>query len=458
MLVGRIAGLLVLGVACVVAPVEGVTSADRWIGVLACAVALAVHAGLGLLPQRDPRALLTAVDAALVVDAGLIVVLASLSGGPDSPALWLLPLLALAATLGLSAANGAKALVLGGIAVAAVHLVDSRSASSLAHQGWLLAFSVATVVIAAGLTTVNERELTRRRERVEVLHRASLDFEAADDAEALGRAAVDAARRLMPGWRAEMTTDRETAVERVWRQDGYARLEVPVAARPRGGADTGADIDADELLGVLALRRPVPSRGPVRIRGQQLMALRTLARTLAVALSRVDLLQRLEHMSASDPLTGLANRRVFDEDLHAELARARRSGAPVGLALVDVDHFKRFNDTHGHLAGDEALVVVARTLVESARAEDRVCRIGGEEFALILPGADAPRAAEVGERVRRAVEAIDIPYGRLTVSVGVVTSDGSDTIAALVAAADACLYRAKDEGRNRVVAPAVATG
>ena len=125
--------------------------------------------------------------------------------------------------------------------------------------------------------------------------------------------------------------------------------------------------------------------------------------------------------------------------------------------MIDVDHFKAFNDRHGHLAGDEALADVARVLSEAARTEDRACRVGGEEFALLLPGADEAAAADVADRVRRGVEDMPGRFGPVTVSLGVAAWDAGpqgDDGAGLRAAADARLYAAKAGGRNRVVAGA----
>lgn len=171
--------------------------------------------------------------------------------------------------------------------------------------------------------------------------------------------------------------------------------------------------------------------------------------------------QRYEALRAQatrDPLTGVHNRGYFDDTLHSQLASARRSGAPLTVVMVDVDHFKRVNDAHGHTEGDRALRVIARALVRAARASDTVCRYGGEEFSLILPGT-SPKAAElVAARVREEVPTACAREGiaggeRITVTVGLATSPGDGTDAdALLRAADLRLYRGKEEGRDRVVA------
>jgi diguanylate cyclase (GGDEF)-like protein len=168
----------------------------------------------------------------------------------------------------------------------------------------------------------------------------------------------------------------------------------------------------------------------------------------------------LERLSLVDGLTGVSNRRHFDDRLRAEWARAVRSGEPVALALFDVDHFKAYNDTYGHQAGDRCLVQVAGALGSSVhRPGDVVGRYGGEEFVALLPGLDLVSAATFAENLRRRVEALSLEHAsssaapHVTVSAGVASArpNAQTQAAALVAAADAALYAAKREGRNRVV-------
>lgn len=168
-------------------------------------------------------------------------------------------------------------------------------------------------------------------------------------------------------------------------------------------------------------------------------------------------LSDLKRQAARDPLTGLANRRLFDVALEREIRRSRRALTPVSLLMLDVDEFKAYNDAYGHLAGDMALQRIAgvlRTCV--SRSSDLVCRYGGEEFAVILPETDHDAARQVAERIRSAVEAESIPQPEgaggevLTVSIGYATASCSDIKpSALVRRADACLYRVKNLGRNR---------
>jgi diguanylate cyclase (GGDEF)-like protein len=175
--------------------------------------------------------------------------------------------------------------------------------------------------------------------------------------------------------------------------------------------------------------------------------------------------QQLTELSSTDPLTGLANRRRLTEMLAAEWLRALRGQYPLAVAMVDVDHFKKYNDRYGHVAGDACLRQVAGALQRSVRAgSDLVARYGGEEFALLLPGADLTAALRAAERARAAVVALaesnaDADGGTLTVSIGVATVVPADEkpdaagVEDLVMVADAALYRAKLAGRNQVAGP-----
>jgi diguanylate cyclase (GGDEF)-like protein len=165
-----------------------------------------------------------------------------------------------------------------------------------------------------------------------------------------------------------------------------------------------------------------------------------------------------------DALTGLYNRRYFWRRLDDEVAFARRHGRPLALLVGDLDRFKGVNDAHGHAAGDEVLRAVAAALMEVRRRGDTVARIGGEEFAVILPETDAAEAVRVAERMRQAVAALSFqpdllearPFA-VTISVGAAAAPPTASLgaAALLAAADAAMYRAKQAGRNRVEAGAL---
>jgi diguanylate cyclase (GGDEF)-like protein len=183
------------------------------------------------------------------------------------------------------------------------------------------------------------------------------------------------------------------------------------------------------------------------------------ARTLALEEANA----RLTALSTTDSLTNLANRRHFDHVLTREWDRARRTGEPLALLMLDVDWFKAYNDQYGHQVGDECLRSIATIFtLNTRRSSDLVARYGGEEFAVIIPTTDATGAQQVAETIRRAVETFNLkheasPYGILTVSIGVaVTVPGNDQEpAVLVASADSALYQAKGNGRNQV---SMATG
>jgi diguanylate cyclase (GGDEF)-like protein len=165
-------------------------------------------------------------------------------------------------------------------------------------------------------------------------------------------------------------------------------------------------------------------------------------------------LAALAQASRRDALTSLPNRRAFEEELAREAARVDRSQAPLAVAILDVDRFKSVNDQHGHAAGDEVLRAVAARLAGALRAGDVVARIGGEEFALLLPGVDLAEAAEIAERVRAIIADAPMNAGgrslSITASLGCAVLLGRESAAELLARADARLYEAKRAGRNRV--------
>lgn len=166
---------------------------------------------------------------------------------------------------------------------------------------------------------------------------------------------------------------------------------------------------------------------------------------------------QLEKLTQLDGLTGLFNRRYFDSSLNAEWRRMQRQGLPLGLLMVDVDHFKLYNDTFGHLAGDDALRQISKALqMHVGREGERVCRYGGEEFAILLPGANEPQCQKVAALIHSEVRNLRIPHATgaercVTVSIGIACAlPGSrQSPEALVKAADSALYQAKHDGRDR---------
>lgn len=168
-------------------------------------------------------------------------------------------------------------------------------------------------------------------------------------------------------------------------------------------------------------------------------------------------LDTCEEEAFTDHLTGLANRRRFERQLGREIERAARYNHPFCLLLIDIDEFKQVNDTFGHQTGDEAIRMLAKTLEQGIRGVDLAARIGGDEFALVLPETGVIRGFEIGDRLRRAIKATEIPTlgsaaTRITASFGIVES-ASDTqsMNELLKRADAALYEAKRQGRDRVI-------
>ncbi len=212
--------------------------------------------------------------------------------------------------------------------------------------------------------------------------------------------------------------------------------------------------DAGRITHFVAIKQDVTGR--LRLQADLLAANRKLTQQL----EQIEALrERLLEQAIRDPLTGLYNRRFLTETLERELARARRTRLQLAVVLLDVDHFKQVNDTSGHRAGDQLLRALAGLLLEQTRREDLVCRYGGEEFVVLMPGAAPESALARAEGWRAAVEALRLSYEgravRVTISAGVAScpQDGEDEDA-LLRAADEALYRAKAGGRNRVVASA----
>jgi diguanylate cyclase (GGDEF)-like protein/PAS domain S-box-containing protein len=208
-----------------------------------------------------------------------------------------------------------------------------------------------------------------------------------------------------------------------------------------------------ELLGLLHMTISEQGRS---LEARQRFVM-TVAEHIALAIANLKLRETLRNQSIRDALTGLFNRRYMEESLEREMRRAARGRHPVGIIMLDLDHFKRFNDTYGHEAGDDLLRRVGATLQRSIRAEDIACRYGGEEFTLIMPEASLLDAAHRAESIRESIKALHTdprrqPFGSVTISGGVATfPDHGPTGDAVLRAADAALYQAKARGRDRIV-------
>jgi diguanylate cyclase (GGDEF)-like protein/PAS domain S-box-containing protein len=208
-----------------------------------------------------------------------------------------------------------------------------------------------------------------------------------------------------------------------------------------------------ETLGVLHIQ--TTDEAP-QMDGSEMSFKTTFAGQVGLSIANIRLREALRTQSVRDALTGLYNRRYLEETLEREVRRASRTSQPLGILMIDLDHFKKFNDTYGHDAGDVVLRETAATLAAGIRAEDFVCRYGGEEFVIILPTADAATSQARAERLRAKIKELIVMYqgnslGKLTISVGVSSFPQHGVSAKeIMTAADAALYESKRNGRDQV--------
>jgi diguanylate cyclase (GGDEF)-like protein len=209
-------------------------------------------------------------------------------------------------------------------------------------------------------------------------------------------------------------------------------------------------------LGVLHVL--LASSDPERWDAWQNLAVR-VGEHLGLALAKLKLQETLQHLSVRDPLTGLFNRRYMEESLDRELRRAERQSKPLGIIMLDIDHFKRFNDTLGHDAGDAVLRELGAMLPRQIRSSDIACRYGGEEFTVVLPDADMEATRQRAERIREVAKQMRVRNGErvldtVTLSLGIASfPQNGVSREVLLQIADVALYRAKDGGRDRVCVP-----
>jgi diguanylate cyclase (GGDEF)-like protein len=204
----------------------------------------------------------------------------------------------------------------------------------------------------------------------------------------------------------------------------------------------------NRAVGVLVIEHSL--RKGSRVERRVVSMVERFASHASLALRNAWLLEQVQKMATTDGLTGIANRRSFDIGLERELSRATRNTTPLTVVLLDLDHFKQLNDTHGHQSGDEVLRMVAGALAEHCRDFDMAARYGGEEFAVIMPGCNEHEALDAAERLRRVVAGSESPVP-VTASVGVATYPiNGATVDDLVKAADDALYQSKRAGRDRV--------
>ncbi len=426
--------------------------------------------------RRTGRRALELVAAMLLVDGVFLLYVTASTGGTSSAVSVLIHLHIVLVTLLGSFTSG--------VAIASWHALLLMTADRAGWvDGWatrsgqgLVTMIVSYLVVAVATAVaarLNERALQRGREATSTLLELGSALERCGSVAQLALAAAehlsrwsDTARstvlvRQGVTWSGAIASPRGVVSARVggvpaWRHQGspelHARLDAVrwpqlVAAIPGASNVVIVPLVADgRYVGVAGVEC-----GPLRrtVATDELLQIEQAAERIALSLRAMQLLGELERLAVSDPLTGLPNRRLFTEALDREVRRARRYGAPLALAVLDVDHFKAVNDAHGHLVGDDVLRELAGALRSAVRPESIVARYGGEEFVVLLPDAAHDDALAAAERLRLA--AAEVRTVAVTVSIGVaVCADGADG-GALLATADTALYQAKALGRNRTV-------
>lgn len=457
---------------------------------------------LGRPKDRAPRSGAPFQQLLLPLDSLYLAVLAVPSGGAESDFIWLFAVQLISATLLGSPRTGVRlamwdSAVLAGITVLSlggpvgqmlgVPHVQQLSAAAV---GVRISGFWAIALCTAWFSALSERELRRSKYQLDALTTMASEMEQALQAGSdAGEIEVIALRSILAPfdfkrgaviWErgGRVTLARASAGQAPQRPEELPASMAPLAS-PFGEralaanepvlvrrAPAATEQVADRLLPgavnlVMVGLRAEPGRhglllaelGPplgrlVSRRSLEMMS--RFASHLALALSNADLREEVAKLAATDSLTGLANRRAFTEALRKEVARAARSERPLSIAILDIDHFKKINDTLGHIPGDEVLCRVAEAIASHVRDIDVVARYGGEEFAIVLPDCGPEGALTVVERVRCAVASLGT-VTKVTLSAGVATASSSaPDEASLVAAADEALYVSKRSGRDRV--------
>ena len=330
-------------------------------------------------------------------------------------------------------------------------------------------------------SALNERELRRRGVDLEALADMATELDNATDTEAAAQRLVDSTSESFAFPRAAVILDLgdriaipahqgctevpapglkvDWAIDLAWREREPQVIEW---FNPEANPHLAVMFDGARRLVVVpllaegsrmgALVAEVSPRRRYKLDSRSLEMLEQFALHAALALTNVKLLQQVQKMAETDALTGVWNRMMFDQMLHKELSRTQRSGGSFGLVMLDLDHFKKLNDTFGHQSGDEVLRNVSESLTRHGRDFDTVSRYGGEEFALILPDVTMHDAVAIADRLRRLIREVEAPT-EVTASFGVAVYPQSGvTEHELIKAADEALYASKKAGRDCVTA------
>jgi diguanylate cyclase (GGDEF)-like protein len=336
------------------------------------------------------------------------------------------------------------------------------------------------------------QELERRTKEINLLSEMGSRLQSCKDAEEAYLQISSTAEKLFPEWSGALcvTSASRTAVETVadWGQTGqgervfapddcwalrqghlqsFRRGEKASACRHLDLANVTESLCVpfmaqNEALGIVSLQmrsgQEHQEHAPRSSGEPERQLAEVLAKQVALALGNLKLKESLKNQSICDPLTGLFNRRYMEESLEREFSRANRNKSSVAILMMDLDHFKRFNDTFGHQAGDTLLRALGDLLKRSTRGQDIACRYGGEEFVLVLTDSNLAGAVQRAEILRQQVKQLSVEYagqllGAVSVSVGVAFfPDHGTTMSDVLRASDQALYCAKREGRDRVSA------
>ncbi|MDQ3571057.1 MAG: sensor domain-containing diguanylate cyclase [Actinomycetota bacterium] len=433
----------------------------------------------------------------LLADGLWIAAVVALTGGPGSLLAVLVGLHVVAVTLLASYRTGLKIAIWHSLLFVTAHWLQGvGNAGGRDPSPYDVAGAVASVVtflvLAIGtavFSSLNERELRRGRKVLRGLVAMGKELQDARSPDEVGPAVLSCVLRTFGAPRGAVVLGDQSGVRKVW-VGGKAGEDEPTAIGPHGtapgdvltrcwrlrepqlvrtlGADDGVLSQALPAARNLVVVPMVTDGEPIgalvleqgggldeRISTTRINALVEFAAHGALSIRKATLLAEVERLARVDALTGLPNRRTFDETLDREVARAARSGEPLSLVMLDVDHFKRINDTYGHDGGDEVLREIGRILATSLRQIDLPARFGGEEFAFVLPDCTGHAALRLTEEVRRAIATTHSHGGEqlpsVTVSAGVASFPRNALSGAeLTKQADEALYQSKRGGRDRV--------
>jgi two-component system, cell cycle response regulator len=452
--------------------------------------AVSVLAGIAWR-ARQGRGLLI-LSGMLLFDGLFLAWVAHATGGSGSYLRWLIPVHLVVVTLLASYRTGLKMAMWHSLLLLTVYygeedgLWESVEASYNGLAGtafqrtvaFIGAFWIVTLCTAL-FSAINERELRRRRIDLEALAQMANQLEKTNGPARVAQVLVDSLAETFGFRRALLIGGRQKALQvlgrrglasapqgaatgnevirRAWERKRTLLVKQPDPGHNRGLLRLLPDAENLIVVPLLAEGRPIgvlvveqlKERGG-RIEQRVLAMIEQFAAHAALALANAWLLVRMQRMAGTDGLTAVANRRSFDVVLGREMEAATEQGRPLSVVMIDIDHFKRLNDTYGHQAGDDALRAIAASLAGACRTNQLLARYGGEEFAVILPGAGSPAASVTAERLRRAVAeaATVIP---VTASFGIATTpDHGRAMPELLQAADAALYQSKQAGRDRI--------